>query len=177
MGVALCDRRTGSIGMVGRAGNAERKCDPAGILALAHACGDAVVKAAELAFAAVTANAEGNIAELAKSFLWGIVSIKDQQARSMGTEEAVVGHRALHDPDKVIVSNFVFSADVQWSFPISRSPYQVPVPRARSVHGLGFHLVYNRIPIPIPIPIPMAMLMPNCFSIPIPDISPSLDSS
>lgn len=73
MGVALCDRRTGSIGMAGRAGNAERKCDLAEILAVAHSCGEAVVEAAELASAAVTANAEGNTAELVKSFLGVIV--------------------------------------------------------------------------------------------------------
>jgi hypothetical protein len=59
-----------SFGQAGRTGNAEGKCDLAGMLPIAY--DRALAESAELAFAAVAADAANaaNAARLAKSFLW-----------------------------------------------------------------------------------------------------------
>jgi hypothetical protein len=60
-----------SFGKAGRTGNAEGKCDLAGILPIAYSGGGALAESAELAWAAVAADAANaaNAAGLAKSFL------------------------------------------------------------------------------------------------------------
>jgi hypothetical protein len=62
----------GSFGKEVRTGNAEGKCDLAGILPIAYSGGGALAESAELAFAAVAADAANaaNGAGLAKSFHW-----------------------------------------------------------------------------------------------------------
>jgi hypothetical protein len=44
LGVATCDRKTGSFGKAGKTGNAGSKCDLAETLPIANSCGDAAVE-------------------------------------------------------------------------------------------------------------------------------------
>jgi hypothetical protein len=62
----------GGFGKAGRTGNAEGKCNLAGILPIAYSGGGALAESAQLAFAAVGADAANaaNAAGLPKSLLW-----------------------------------------------------------------------------------------------------------